>query len=112
VISPETFRNLALSFEETEELPHFEKTSFRVKKKIFATYDSTTNTACLKLSPVDQDVFIKSDPVAMYAVPNKWGLQGWTMADLGKVHEDMFRDALALSYCGVAPTKLADKYRA
>lgn len=39
MVSIETFRKLALSFENAAEEPHFEKTSFRVKKKIFATYD-------------------------------------------------------------------------
>ena len=32
----ETFRALALSFPETVGLPHFDLTSFRIKKKIFA----------------------------------------------------------------------------
>ena len=39
MVSIDTFRKLALSFPEATEEPHFEKTSFRVKKKIFATYD-------------------------------------------------------------------------
>lgn len=33
MITLEIFRELALSFPETTEEPHFEKTSFRVKKK-------------------------------------------------------------------------------
>lgn len=39
MVSIDTLRKLALSFPEVTEEPHFEKTSFRVKKKIFATYD-------------------------------------------------------------------------
>jgi hypothetical protein len=39
MVSLNDFKKLALSFEETQELPHFEKTSFRVNKKIFATLD-------------------------------------------------------------------------
>jgi predicted DNA-binding protein (MmcQ/YjbR family) len=50
MVSFETLRKLALSFPETTEEPHFEKTSFRVKKKIFATYDGKNKTACVKLS--------------------------------------------------------------
>lgn len=38
MITLDTLRHLALSLPETTEEPHFEKTSFRVKKKIFA-YD-------------------------------------------------------------------------
>lgn len=37
MISAQTVRKLALAFYEAEEFPHFDKTSFRVKKKVFAT---------------------------------------------------------------------------
>ena len=55
------FRKLALSFPGTNEQPHFEKTSFRIGKKIFATLDEKNNRACLKLSEIDQDVFSTFD---------------------------------------------------
>ncbi|MDZ7935441.1 MAG: hypothetical protein U5M51_10885 [Emticicia sp.] len=42
MISAQNVRKLALAFNEAEELPYFGKTSFRVKKKTFAT--STKNT--------------------------------------------------------------------
>ena len=53
-----SFQKLAISFSETEELPHFEKISFRVKKKIWATLDMLNQRACLKLSLIDQSVFV------------------------------------------------------
>jgi hypothetical protein len=40
-----TFRQLARSFPETSEQPHFEKPSFRVGKKIFATLDLKNEVA-------------------------------------------------------------------
>ncbi len=43
MVSIEIFRKLAMSFPETTEEPHFEKTSFRIKKKIFATFDEKNN---------------------------------------------------------------------
>ena len=61
MVSIDTFRKLALSFPEATEEPHFEKTSFRVNKKIFATYDNTKHQACIKLSEIDQDVFSSFD---------------------------------------------------
>jgi hypothetical protein len=53
-----TMRQLALSFEETTEQSHFEKTSFRVNKKIFVTLDIEKSIACLMLSETDQSVFL------------------------------------------------------
>jgi len=101
-----TFRKLALSFPETSEQPHFEKTSFRVAKKIFATWDSKTNIASIKLSAADQDVFAAFDKTIIHPVANKWGLQGWTQIQLEKVRKDMCKDALTTAYLHVAPTKL------
>ena len=111
MISIAAYRKLALSFEETEEIPHFEKPSFRIRKKIFATLDIKNNRACLKLSEIDQSVFSAFDTSVIYPVPNKWGKQGWTFVELKKVRADLFKDALTCSYCEVAPNELAKKYR-
>lgn len=111
MVSIETFRKFALSFPETTEEPHFEKTSFRVKKKIFATYDEKNKRACLKLSEIDQDVFASTDRTIIYPVDNKWGKQGWTNIELTKVKKDLFIDALTTAYCGVAPKNLAEQIR-
>ncbi|HEX9826459.1 MAG TPA: MmcQ/YjbR family DNA-binding protein [Flavobacteriaceae bacterium] len=111
MVSLDTLRKLALSFPETTEEPHFEKTSFRVKKKIFATYDNKSNRTCIKLSEIDQDVFSASDKTMIFPVDNKWGKQGWTIIEMSKVHKDLFVDALTTAYCEVAPKKLADQIR-
>jgi hypothetical protein len=71
MVDIETFRALALSFPDASEEPHFEKTSFRVNKKIFATLDVENNRACLMLSEVDQSVFCVFDKAIIYPVPNK-----------------------------------------
>lgn len=111
MVSIETFKKLALSFPETTEEPHFEKTSFRVKKKIFATYDEVKKRACIKLSEIDQDVFSAADRKAIFPVENKWGQQGWTFMELSKLNKNLFTDALTTAYCEVAPKILADKVR-
>ena len=111
MITVDTLRKLALSFPEVIEAPHFEKTSFRVNKKIFATYDNTKNQVCIKLSEIDQDVFSSFDKSVIFPVDNKWGKLGWTMIDLNIVSYDVFIDALMTAYCEVAPKKLADLVR-
>jgi hypothetical protein len=99
---------MALSFPETNEEPHFEKTSFRVRKKIFATYDETKNRACLKLTEADQDIFSLAAPGIIYPVDNKWGKQGWTLVELAKVRKKLFSDTLISAYKAVAPPKLVE----
>lgn len=111
MVSIDTFRKLALSFPEATEEPHFEKTSFRVKKKIFATYDAFKKRACIKLSEIDQDVFSSADRTIIFPVDNKWGKQSWTLVEMKKVKKELFVDALTTAYCEVAPKKLADQIR-
>lgn len=108
----EKFKQIALAFEETIELPHFHKQSYRVDNKIFATYDPKNNQASVKLTEIDQDVFSKFDPISVYPAPNKWGKQGWTIIDLNNVREDILTDILTMAYYNVAPKRLIAKYKA
>ncbi|WP_194776211.1 MmcQ/YjbR family DNA-binding protein [Pararhodonellum marinum] len=101
-------KTYSLSLPEVTEEPHFEKTSFRVKKKMFATYDASKNQACLKFSETDQDLFSLIDPLLIYPVPNKWGKQGWTMMELDRLDNEILQDAITTAYCTVAPQKLAE----
>jgi hypothetical protein len=105
MVSIDTFRAMALSFTGVEEATHFEKPSFRVNKKIFATLNIPENSICIKLSPIDQSVFCLYDKTIIYPVPNKWGTQGWTLINLGKIKKIMLRDALITAYNEVAVKK-------
>jgi hypothetical protein len=107
MITIDDFRKLALTFPETTEEPHFEKTSFRVQKKIFSTYDAKKHRACIKLALTDQDVFALADKQHFYAVDNAWGKQGWTLIELSGVKKVLFADALTSAYVNVAPKKLS-----
>lgn len=94
-------RKLALALDDAEELPHFERTSFRVKKKIFATMDEKNGIVCVLLSPVDQSAFCAYDKTVMYPVPNAWGKKGATYINLSKVKKTMLKDAIATAYATV-----------
>lgn len=109
MITIDKVREIALSFPEAREDGHFEKTSFRVKKKIFATYDGEANRLCVKLSEIDQSAFSAHDNSVVYAVPNKWGKQGWTFVELNVLREEVLTDILRTAYCEVAPVGLSSK---
>lgn len=107
MVSIEAVRQLALSFPETDEHPHFDRRAFRVKKKIFATLSEKDMTVSLKLTPVDQSVFCAFDTAVIYPVPGGWGRMGFTFVNLKKVKKAMFKDALTVAYCTAAAAKLA-----
>jgi len=110
MVSLETVRSFALSFPETDDHPHFERKAFRVKKKVFATLSEKDKTLNLKLTVEDQSVFSAFDKEVIYPVAGGWGRMGYTTVNLKKVKLAMFKDALTVAYCTVAPKKLAEKY--
>ncbi len=103
MLSFDEFRSQALAFPEVTEQPHFDKNSFRVKKRIFATLDAVRKVGCLKLSAVDQSVFMIGNEGAVYPAKGAWGKQGWTLFELDRVHHDLLGDALRTAYLQVAP---------
>lgn len=106
MISEKAFRTLALSFPDATEQPHFEITSFRIGKKIFATLNVEHNRATLLLPLLQQDAIVSLNPEAFSPVPNKWGTHGWTHVDLKKVKKGLLTDALEVAHAAVASKKL------
>ena len=106
------FKDIVLSFSETEEGKHHSEgiTVFKVKKKVFATLNANENRCCVKFNEIDQSVFCSFDSTVIFPVPNKWGKQGWTLINLAKVKTEMLVDALTTAYCTVAPPKLAQQF--
>ena len=106
MITIDEFRKLAFSFSDVVELPHFDKTSFRVNKKIVATLDEKKNIAMLKLSLVDQSVFCDMSNGEIYPVSGAWGKQGATYFDLKKIKKKILKDAMQCSYNLVSAKKM------
>ena len=112
MVTIETFRQIALSLPDVAELPHFEKTSFRINlpgrqagKKIFATLAEEKSIAMLTLSLIDQSVFCSFDKAIIYPVAGTWGVKGCTCFDLKKIKKPMLKDALACAYQNIIAKK-------
>lgn len=102
----DTFREMALSFPGTVEVPHFDRTAFKVEhKRIFATLLEESMSANLKLPVNDQEVFCAIDNLHIFVVPNKWGLQGWTTFAIESISEKVMLDALYTAYQDVIGIK-------
>lgn len=98
MISIASFRKLALSLPGVVEQPHFEKTSFRVNKKILATLDASKKKGVFKLTEEDQSLFCQHHPDVIYPVNGTWGKQGWTIVDLTKAKGEIVKTLLTISY--------------
>lgn len=98
MVTVQKAREMALSLPDSVELPHFELTSFRVNKNIFASMDESKKRMCLMLTPIDQSVFCAFDKNIIYPVPNKWGQKGATYVELNKVKLAMLKDMLKVAH--------------
>lgn len=103
------FNALAISLPEVTIEPHFEKASFRVKKKIFATLNEKENRATLKFTLEEQEMFCKINPEAIFPVPNKWGKMGWTHLRHELLSSEIVEELLKVAYSNIAPQNLKDK---
>lgn len=98
MITPETVKTMALSFEGTDEKPHFERTAFTVKKKIFATLSLKDKTLNLRFTPQVQFIFCPPGSDVIFPVGNAWGKQGWTTVNLDKANKKLVQSALEEAY--------------
>jgi YjbR protein len=97
-MSSEEFKQMALSFPGTASQPHFNRTAFKVTgRRIFATLHEETESANILLAPDEQKMFSSMDK-AIYPVPNKWGVHGWTTFELRKMESPVMLDALNSAY--------------
>ena len=108
--SPEQVRDIALAFESSEEAPHFEIISYKVKGKIFLTVNANAGHVTIRLSPADQAMYAEYCPGVVYPVASAWGKHGWTHVALDKVDDELLEALITISYCIAAPKKLAAKY--
>lgn len=74
------------------EEPHFDKPAYKIKGKIFATFNIENKWVTIKLNPEQQTIWCE-DP-SFYPVPNKWGQYGWTHVDLNRVKKAAFIEAI------------------
>lgn len=100
---------LALSLPEAQEHPHFERPSFRVRGKIFATLQSVggdgVENVVLKLPVLVKESLQQTDAAAIVSLGN-WDKGGWTQLDIGRMDGEKLADLVRLAWRQVAPKTL------
>jgi hypothetical protein len=95
-------RRIALSLEGTTQVPHFDRTAFKVKR-IYVTLAADGKSANFKFTPDEQEFKCLLAPEAFQPIAGGWGVQGWTtatlselsVADLTKALETAWQHALS-----------------
>jgi hypothetical protein len=101
------FRRLALSFPETSEKSHMDHPDFRVAGKLFATLGyPDRDWGMVKLTPIEQEMFVKAQPTVFNPCAGAWGRRGCTSVRLKGVRKPTLRRALEAAWRLAAPKAL------
>jgi hypothetical protein len=104
------FRQIALSFPETEARSHMGHPDFRVAGKIFATLGyPDKDSGMVKVTPMEQRMFVDEEPKAFHPCSGAWGRRGATNVKLSAVKKAVLRRALAAAWELAAPARLTPR---
>jgi len=108
-VTAKEFRLMALSFPGTEARSHMDHPDFRVAGKIFATLGYPDKSCgMVKLTPIEQQMFVNAEPTAFSPCKGKWGLRGAKSVKLSVVKKTTLRRALKAAWKFAAPAALTN----
>ena len=90
-------RRIALSFDGTLEVPHADRSAFRVRR-IYTTVAPDGRTINMDLTPDEQAFKVMMAPDIYSRIPNGWGLRGATTIDLSKISLIELESALRMAW--------------
>jgi hypothetical protein len=106
-MTPDEFRQIALSLPEAIEASHMGHPDFRVGGKIFATLGYPTEAfGVVVLTPQDQQLIVRDYPKTFAPVRGKWGASGSTTVALRGASKRAISLALEAAWRKRAPKKL------
>ena len=106
------FRNLALSMPEAHEEPHFERTSFRVGKKIFATMTADGREVMVPVRPLASCLaLLESDPEIFFSYGGWTERNGALGIRLARVDARLLQKLVEDAWARIAPKRKSSRRR-
>ena len=103
------FRRVALSLPRACEAAHMGHPDFRVAGRIFATLGyPRSGWGMVKLTPEQQELFVRAQPAAFAPVKGGWGRGGATNVRLRAAKKGAVREALITAWRNRSPKRLAE----
>ena len=97
-MTPNDFRKIALAMQDAFEGEHMAHPDFRAKGRIFATLHPDGKQGMVKLTPDQQQIFMRENPSTFTPASGAWGRQGCTMVQLSAVEEETLGEAMTLAW--------------
>jgi hypothetical protein len=98
MLTADHFRGLALAMDGAIESAHMGHPDFRANGRIFATLHPGNESGMVKLTPEQQQEFLREGSDAFVPSSGAWGRQGCTNVKLAVVEEDSLGQALTLAW--------------
>jgi YjbR protein len=92
------FRKIALAMSDAIESAHMGHPDFRANGRIFATLHGDKKSGMVKLTPEQQQDFIRDYPAMFVPENGAWGRSGSTRVILTEADEEVLGDAMTLAW--------------
>jgi hypothetical protein len=110
-VTANQFRRIALGMTGAIEASHMDHPDFRVNGRIFATLHPDNVRGMVKLTPEQQEEFIRNDPDIFEPASGAWGRQGCTMVRLSAADDATVGEAMTLAWQATSAKKPAARKR-
>lgn len=97
-MTADQFRALALDLQGAVEGAHMGHADFRANGRIFASLDKDERSGMVKLSPEEQQEFMRAHPGMFDPASGAWGRQGYTTVHLAPAKLAAVRSAMLLAW--------------
>ena len=101
-MTPKDFRRIALGMQGAVEGEHMAHPDFRANGRIFATLSPDDEWGMVKLTPDQQQEFVRAKPDTFVPAKGAWGRGGSTMVRLASADGDTVGEAMTLAWRGTA----------
>ena len=98
MLTARDFRRIALGMKDAVESAHMGHPDFRIGGKIFATLHADRKSGMVKLTPEQQETFVRDHPAAFAPENGAWGRQGCTAVRLDVADDDTVGEAMTLAW--------------
>jgi hypothetical protein len=97
-VTEASFRRIALGMKDAVEGAHMGHPDFRVGGRIFSTIHHDRAHGMVKLTPEQQEAFLREHPGAFAPESGAWGRAGCTRVTFDQVDEETLGEALTLAW--------------
>lgn len=101
------FRRIALGMKDAIEMSHMGHPDFRAHGRIFATLHGDRLHGMVKLTPDQQQEFVRANPGGFAPENGAWGRQGCTRVRLDAIDEETLGEAMTLAWQNLARKAVA-----